>query len=253
MLRPAAAQRRPRPQGRESRSGACASSDDRFQFLMPHHASAMNAARLMPMPAIQKPVKSIPPEPMPPTRAHPASEPALSITFARSTASYSANQGREHRGVGCLAFPDHLDRPSKVTQRGGLALVALAIGCDLRLPELPVGARLHGTVLAVVAMPEATMDVDCRSKTGQHDVGSAGQFTDVQAVSKSAAMKESANREFGRGILAADAFHERRPLWRRRRHRKGANRHERSGDSRTYDECCHDTRKRRAGVAVPLA
>lgn len=129
---------------------------------------------------------------------------------------YPANQGGKHRRIGCLAFPDYLHRPSKLAQCRGLADIALAIRFDLRLPELPIRARLHRTVLAVVAMPEAAVDIDRGSIARQDDIGSAGQVADMQAVSKSTGMKISANGEFRRGILAADAFHERRPLWRRR-------------------------------------
>lgn len=64
--------------------------------------------------------------------------------------------------------PKHV--PAGISQRLVDRSIALSVGCQLRLPILPVGAG-HGPMVGT-AMPEAAVDEDGDARLREDDIGS---------------------------------------------------------------------------------
>ncbi len=68
--------------------------------------------------------------------------------------------------------------------------------------------------MAVMAMPEAAIDENKRFPGPQDDVGPAREAFGMQAVAESCSMQDAADGKLGAGVLALDAGHGMRPIFR---------------------------------------
>jgi hypothetical protein len=110
-----------------------------------------------------------------------------------------------------LAFPDHHHLPAGFSQGlpGQLvpSRVALQLGGPVVAPR-----RWNAASGAAVHVPEAAVDVDDLPQSREHQIGSAGKRSDVQAVTVSERMHKTSDRQFGSGVLRLDRRHNAGPL-----------------------------------------
>lgn len=112
-------------------------------------------------------------------------------------------------GVTGLALPNGEDSPAGRLQRLAVTIIAGAVGCDFGDPIGGVGLDLSPAVNAVwAAVPKTAVNKDAGPEGGENKVGPPRQIARVQAVTQASGVKIPADRELGRGILAADSRHD---------------------------------------------
>ena len=96
------------------------------------------------------------------------------------------------------AFSDGQDAPAFSYERIAVAAVPGAVAGNLCAPE--VAARLrHFEQRAVVAMPEAAMDKDCRAVARENHIRAAGKVAHMQPEAQTRGMQATAKEQLGRG------------------------------------------------------
>jgi hypothetical protein len=88
-----------------------------------------------------------------------------------------------------------------------LAAIAFDIALQLPRPVVCVCGWLAVTALALVLVPEATMNEDDFAEAWKHKVGRSRQVGPVKAVSESHAVNQSAHLHFRCSIFGPNARH----------------------------------------------
>ena len=110
-----------------------------------------------------------------------------------------------------LAFPDHHHLPAGFSQGLPGQLVPSRVALQLGGPVV-ASRRWNAASGAAVHVPEAAVDVDDLPQSREHQIGSAGKRSDVQAVTVSERMHKTSDRQFGSGVLRLDRRHNAGPL-----------------------------------------
>lgn len=84
--------------------------------------------------------------------------------------------------------------------------VFFPVPCDFSPPEISPRSRPFEQV-AIVAMPETSMDKNDCAKTGKNHVRLARQFWIMKPIAEPECMKHTPDRHFGPRILAPDTSH----------------------------------------------
>lgn len=124
----------------------------------------------------------------------------------RRSAEEGAQPSFERGKVARLAFPDHHGRPARSRQGGELAPIPVDVPRQLVVPESGV-RRGSAPPLAIVAVPEATVDEHDLTPRSEHDVGLTRQIGGVQPVPKTQPMRDAPNDQFGLRVAPAYAGH----------------------------------------------
>ena len=85
--------------------------------------------------------------------------------------------------------------------------VTLHVGLELCQPEFRPGGRGGRVRAAGMTVPEAPVNETYRSEPPEHQIGGAGKFPVVQAVSQSASMKGLTQGHLGPRVPAPDTRH----------------------------------------------
>ena len=85
--------------------------------------------------------------------------------------------------------------------------VTLHVGLELRQPEFRPGGRDGRVRTAGMTVPEASVNETYRSEPPEHQIGRAGKFPVVQAVSQPASMKGLTQSHLGPRVPAPDSRH----------------------------------------------
>lgn len=88
-----------------------------------------------------------------------------------------------------------------------LPAVPLLIARKLRQSILGVRCGLHGARAALMDVPEAAVDENNGLPFRQNDIRLAGQFFDMEPVSKAGREKQAPNGQLEPGFFAADGLH----------------------------------------------
>lgn len=122
----------------------------------------------------------------------------LKITIRRSQPICDFTQNRVERFAHATlngAFPDDPDPPASLMQGLDCGLIPRDIGLDFSAPE--VFPRLRPLEqMAVVAMPEASMNEKNRMILREDEVRAPAQFPIVQPKTETAGMKPAADHQF---------------------------------------------------------
>lgn len=152
----------------------------------------------------------------------PPRRPPSSLDSLRLCIEESAQPSLKTIDVFDFALPDHDHSPAKLSKCRLLKSIARGIPIQLRKPPLATVGRCGAVATPFVAMPEASMNEDCRLVSGQEDIDgnvtglgsrvSSGspdgnRHTDVQAEAITHPMQKRADDLLRPGILAADARH----------------------------------------------
>jgi hypothetical protein len=106
-----------------------------------------------------------------------------------------------------LAFPNHQHPPSQSLQLPTFPCVPASSRINLRFPV--VRARLrHLSPLAVMTVPETSVDENDRSSCRQYDVRRARQVAAMQAKSVAKTMQQRTHGDLGLGVRPTDARHQ---------------------------------------------
>lgn len=104
-----------------------------------------------------------------------------------------------------LAFPNRQNGPAKFPQFLPVHSVAMLIACEFSLPKCAPRLRYRPTKLAVMAMPETSMNEDRLPHGRKNKVRAAGQGTNMQSTMVSECHHQSAYELLWLGMLPTDA------------------------------------------------
>ena len=107
-----------------------------------------------------------------------------------------------------MAFPDRYDFPAMPTQLPSMLPVVDDVTGELVRPELPMALGSSRRLAALMPMPEASMDKNDGSISGQDNVRLPRQAGDMYSEPVACPMEERANGDLGAGILALDFGHQ---------------------------------------------
>ena len=147
--------------------------------------------------------------------SHGSLEPLLRLDRAAHPLPDRLHKSRANlAGMTKLAFPDCRKRPAKGVQ-GALALtVAHHVPFKFLLPEPRVGLRSSLSVHTGMTVPKATVNKDHSPTPSEHDIGTARQICQVQAIPGATQLSQQLSyRQFGRRVAAAVATHVQPPLF----------------------------------------
>ena len=119
-------------------------------------------------------------------------------------------QVRHEPGLNFLAqcaFPYDCDSPAGVEEVMPVTPVTLNVGLELCQPEFRPGGRDGRVRAAGMTVPKAPVNETCRSEPPKHQIGCAGKFAVVQAVSQPASMKGPTQSHLGPRVPAPDSRH----------------------------------------------
>ena len=106
-----------------------------------------------------------------------------------------------------LTLPHREYAPAVGAQLGLLPDVVGDIAAKLVGPERGPGLWHAAVCTTIVAVPEAAMDEENSPELGQNQVWTTGQVLDMEAVSKTLAMKMLTHNHLGLSVLAPDTGH----------------------------------------------
>jgi hypothetical protein len=117
-------------------------------------------------------------------------KPSAASNLQQLTANNFFNKSQQSFRVLRLTFPYNDAVPAKFLERGLMELVAGDVAVELRQPPLPT-VRWRGAVPATaMSMPKAAVNEDGGFVFQQNDVGTAGEFSDVQPKAVAHPMKQ---------------------------------------------------------------
>ncbi|CAN0617380.1 protein of unknown function [Burkholderia multivorans] len=105
------------------------------------------------------------------------------------------------------AFPYDQDAPPEGFQCIKLATIPLAIRGELLAPEFAIRGGHRRKSTALMDMPEAAMDKNCRPILGQDEIRRAWQISSMQTVAETRSMQHSANHQLRLGMSASYSRH----------------------------------------------
>ena len=120
----------------------------------------------------------------------------LELQIAPTKPQVQHRWGLEFSLLAQRAFPDDRDSPAGIEQCVPVTPIAFHIGVELRLPEFRARGRGGCVRAAYVSVPEAAVNETHCSKSGKHQVGGAGKFAVMQAISETAGMQCPTQDEF---------------------------------------------------------
>jgi hypothetical protein len=124
------------------------------------------------------------------------------------------------RQVPQATLPQRHDLPAKRLELTPCTAVARAIPLDLLCPKVVVRGR-EPTTLAVVTVPEASMNPQDGAVFGQNDIRTAREALDVNFETPTEGADRTANEELRLGTLVSDPGHPKvRLSWNRFSHRR---------------------------------
>lgn len=106
-----------------------------------------------------------------------------------------------------LAFPDGDGVPAELAEVYAALEVTGLVAGNFVLPEPGVGFGEDKVAAVGMAVPEASVDEDCRAVFAEYYIGSTGKFLYIEAVPESVGKEEAAHKKLRFGVLAADALH----------------------------------------------
>ena len=104
------------------------------------------------------------------------------------------------------ALPDRQDSPTGVSERGDDPIIVPSVAAYFFIPELGVRGGAFEPV-AVVSVPETTMDEDDRALLPEHQVRPARQVGRMKPIPLAESMKPATENEFGLCVAALDCGH----------------------------------------------
>ena len=105
-------------------------------------------------------------------------------------------------------LPDPDDQPVVRNERRVVSDVALPVG--LELPTPPLRVRLRDVAVFRTTVPEASVNLDGDSRTGEHDVRPARQTADVDSEAEASSVQFAADGKLRCCAGGALPGHERR-------------------------------------------
>ena len=121
----------------------------------------------------------------------------------------------ELSGVLGFAFPDGEDAPAETLERAFVFGVAGGVAGEFGGPEVAVGGGKTAGAAVGVLMPEAAVDKKHGAARSENEVGFSGEVAALQPVAEAEGSHELTDHFFRFGIMAADARHVPRALFRR--------------------------------------
>ena len=103
-------------------------------------------------------------------------------------------------------FPDDGDSPSKLPTKLHVPRIPGTVSLDLGPPEIPsCGGPFEK--MTVMPMPEAPIDKNQGTVTGQDNIGRAGDIPDVEAEPVTRTVQTASDKQLGSGVSPPDARH----------------------------------------------
>lgn len=113
-----------------------------------------------------------------------------------------------------FAFPDHNHPPPAFRQLTLDLSVSPYVSCELVPPEGSARSGRIRVLASTVAVPEAAMHEDNRSKPRECQVGVAGQIRTIETKTVAKAVDRRTNCSLGASVLPLDSAHvPASPLW----------------------------------------
>ena len=138
---------------------------------------------------------------------HIAAEARVELTAASSQPLVQLQRDPDPTLVAQGAFPDDCDSPAGFEQIVSVALVPCYVDVKLGLPEILASCRCRRVGTASMSVPETAVNEAHRPEPTKHQIGSAGEFPIVQAVSEAPCVESPAKGKFGLRIPASDPRH----------------------------------------------
>ncbi len=109
---------------------------------------------------------------------------------------------------GDLAFPNNQHLPPKLPELAPNGNIAFLVCAQLRFPIAPMRFRHRSSATTTVPMPETAIDVDDFPQTAEYKIRRSWKAANVETISESERMSQSANEHLGRRVFRLDGRHD---------------------------------------------
>lgn len=106
-----------------------------------------------------------------------------------------------------LTLPDRADRPTGATKARSNAPIARHVSVQFGQPVAGARSRAARAAAPSVLVPEAAVDEHDAAPAREHQVGTAGEGGNVQAVSEPGTVQQPAHLKFGACVRGANCAH----------------------------------------------